>query len=129
MKKFFSIFMIAAIATIACFTLNSCEKEDEITVAFEFDYSGQREENRMNVNEIIWGTIDLMKTYGFEEEKGTNVIYKTGGLKKVKDDAKSAFNSAIKEYASNNNLDNKGIKITLKCMNDKSDVASYTFEK
>lgn len=121
--------MPAAIATIACLTLNSCEKDDEVNVLFEFDYSGQTTENSMNVNDIIWSTVDLMKTYGFEEEPGTNVIYKEGTIKKVKDNAKSSFNAAIKQYASDSRLDNKGITITLRCMNDNSDVASYTFEK
>lgn len=129
MKKFFSIFMLAAIATIACFTLNSCEKEDEINVLFDFDYSIQNPENAMNVNTIIKATTLSMKNYGFNEESGTTVIYKHGGLKKVKDEAKEAFEASIREYASTAKFDNKGITITLRCMNDNSDVASYTFEK
>lgn len=121
--------MLAAIATIACFTLNSCEKEDEITVAFEFEYSIQNPENSMNVNTIIKATTLLMKAYGFNEESGTTVIYKQGGLKKVKNEAKEAFEASIREYASTAKFDNKGITITLRCMNDNSDIASYTFEK
>lgn len=129
MKKIFSIFMLAAIATIACFTLNSCEKEDEIRVAFEFDYSIQNPGNAMNVNTIIKATTLLMKAYGFNEESSTTVIYKQGGLKKVKNEAKEAFEASIREYASTAKFDNKGITITLRCMNDNSDIASYTFEK
>ncbi len=129
MKKFFSIFMLAAIATIACFTLNSCEKEEEINVVFEFDYSYQSDDNSMNVNTIMKATSLYMKDYGFQEDTGAYVVYKHGTLSDVKDEAKKAFDASIRKYASEAILNNKGITITLRCMNDKSDISSYTFEK
>lgn len=129
MKKIFSIFMLAAIATIACFTLNSCENDgEEIDVLFEFKFSNADTDY---VNKIEWDMVDKMTTRGFQAVDPTsNVIYKNGSLKKVKNDAKSAFNAAVKEIDDKNTIfAKKGITIIIHCMNDNSDVASYTFEK